>query len=693
MGTVNKMDKKNFFKKKPAAKNSGGKKPAKKAPTTRAGRIMRGPLLWIIVAILGVSIFGQITSAGNRYTEIGTSQALDAIAQSKVESALLIDKSQKLQLILKPGSLINGSSKVEASYVIRQEPTIVDALTGNPPVKGWNVDVPKQSLFVSFLFSIAPILLIGFLFFFLMSNAQGGNKVFSFGKSRAKLQDNDVPQNTFADVAGADEAIAELEEIKDFLANPPKYALLGAKIPKGVLLYGPPGTGKTLLARAVAGEAQVPFYSISGSDFVEMFVGVGAARVRDLFAQAKANAPAIVFVDEIDAVGRQRGAGMGGGHDEREQTLNQLLVEMDGFESGGQVILIAATNRPDVLDPALLRPGRFDRQIAVDRPDLKGREEILKVHAKTKPLSDEVELLSYARRTPGFTGADLANVLNEAALLAAREGKKVISNLQIDEAIDRVMAGPQRKSRIMSDDERRVTAYHEAGHALVAHALPHTDPVHKITIMPRGRALGYTMVLPDDDRYSTTRNQLLDQLAYSLGGRAAEELIFHDPSTGASNDIEKATALARAMVTQYGMTEAIGAIKLGTDASEPFMGRDYGHQRDFSESVAAKVDAEIRNLIENAHQEAFDILVDNRETLDAMVLQLLESETLNKEEISAIFTKVNSWPKRPAWTGSDTRIPSQQPPVAVPERIVVEPAITKKPSRVKKSAKKDGSDE
>ena len=687
------MDTKNLFKKKAPAKSTGDKKNVKKAPTTRAGRIMRGPLFWIVVAILAVSIFGQITSAGNRYTEIDTSQALDEISQSKVESALLIDKSQKLQLILKPGSLIKGSSKVEASYVIRQEPTIVDALTGNPPAKGWNVDVPKQSLFVSFLFSIAPILLIGFLFFFLMSNAQGGNKVFSFGKSRAKLQDNDVPQNTFADVAGADEAIAELEEIKDFLANPPKYALLGAKIPKGVLLYGPPGTGKTLLARAVAGEAKVPFYSISGSDFVEMFVGVGAARVRDLFAQAKANAPAIVFVDEIDAVGRQRGAGMGGGHDEREQTLNQLLVEMDGFESGGQVILIAATNRPDVLDPALLRPGRFDRQIAVDRPDLKGREEILKVHAKTKPLSDEVELITYARRTPGFTGADLANVLNEAALLAAREGKKVISNLQIDEAIDRVMAGPQRKSRIMSDDERRVTAYHEAGHALVAHALPHTDPVHKITIMPRGRALGYTMVLPDDDKYSTTRNQLLDQLAYSLGGRAAEELIFHDPSTGASNDIEKATALARAMVTQYGMTEAIGAIKLGADASEPFMGRDYGHQRDYSESVAAKVDAEIRTLIENAHQEAFDILVENRATLDAMVLQLLEKETLNKEEIAAIFNRVNSWPRRPAWTGSATRIPSQQPPVAVPERIVVEPIVAKKPSRVKKSSKKDGADE
>ena len=685
------MEKKNPLKKKPGNKATKDKKAAKKVPTTRAGRIVRGPLFWIVVAILGVTIFGQISSVGNRYTEIGTSQALDAIAQSKVESALVIDRSQKLQLILKPGQLIEGSSKVESSYVARQEPTIIDSLTGNPPPKGWNVSVPKQSLFVSFLFTIFPILLIGFLFFFLMSNAQGGNKVFSFGKSRAKLQDNDVPQNTFADVAGADEAIAELEEIKDFLANPAKYALLGAKIPKGVLLYGPPGTGKTLLARAVAGEAKVPFYSISGSDFVEMFVGVGAARVRDLFTQAKANAPAIIFVDEIDAVGRQRGAGMGGGHDEREQTLNQLLVEMDGFETGGQVILIAATNRPDVLDPALLRPGRFDRQIAVDRPDLKGREEILKVHAKTKPLSDEVELLNYARRTPGFTGADLANVLNEAALLAAREEKKVISNLQIDEAIDRVMAGPQRKSRIMSDDERRVTAYHEAGHALVAHALPHTDPVHKITIMPRGRALGYTMVLPDDDKYSTTRNQLLDQLAYSLGGRAAEELIFHDPSTGASNDIEKATALARAMVTQYGMTEAIGAIKLGSDASEPFMGRDYGHQRDYSENIAAKVDGEIRKLIENAHQEAFDILVENRATLDAMVLQLLEKETLNKEEIAAIFAKVNSWPRRPSWTGSSTRIPSQQPPVAVPERLIVKPAAEKKPSRVKKSTNKESS--
>ena len=662
-------------------------KPGPKKQLTRSQRILRGPLFWIIAAIIAVTVFGQITNAGNQYTQIKTSQALDAISKSDVESAVLVDKEQKLRLDLKPGKTINGSSKVVASYVVRQEPTVIDALTGNPPAKGWTVDVPKQSLLVSFLFSFAPILLIGLLFFFMMSQAQGGGgKVFSFGRSRAKLQDPDVPQTTFADVAGADEAIAELREIKDFLANPPKYAAIGAKIPKGVLLYGPPGTGKTLLARAVAGEAGVPFYSISGSDFVEMFVGVGAARVRDLFAQAKLHAPAIVFVDEIDAVGRQRGAGMGGGHDEREQTLNQLLVEMDGFEANGSVILIAATNRPDVLDPALLRPGRFDRQIAVDRPDLKGREEILKVHAKGKPLAKDVELVSYARRTPGFTGADLANVLNEAALLTAREEKKVISHAELDEAIDRVMAGPQRKSRIMSDDERRVTAYHEAGHALVAYALPHTDPVHKITIMPRGRALGYTMVLPDDDKYSTTRNQLLDQLAYSLGGRAAEELIFHDPSTGASNDIEKATALARAMVTQYGMTEAIGAIKLGSDTSEPFMGRDFGHQRDYSENVAAIVDAEIRKLIENAHHEAYELLVENRVTLDAMVLALLEKETLNKDEISKIFKKIKKRNNRPAWTGSAMRIPSQVPPVDVPARIESTPEeVKKRTTRAKKS--------
>jgi len=476
--------------KKPTKKSFSSKNTSKK-PASTGSKIFRGPLFWIIAAIFAVTVFGQISSAGNKYTQIETSQAIDAITQSKVLSAELVDKDQKIRLILTPGNTINGDSKVESFYVARQEPTLVDALTANPPSKGWNVKVPSQSLLISFLFSIVPFLLIGFLFFWMMSQAQGGNKVFQFGKSRAKLQDNDVPKTTFKDVAGADEALAELDEIKDFLAKPEKYAPLGAKIPKGVLLFGPPGTGKTLLARAVAGEAGVPFYSISGSDFVEMFVGVGAARVRDLFTQAKANAPAIVFIDEIDAVGRQRGAGMGGGHDEREQTLNQLLVEMDGFEENSKVILIAATNRPDVLDPALLRPGRFDRQIAVDRPDLKGREAILQVHAKGKPLSDEVKLVDYARRTPGFTGADLANVLNEAALLSAREDKSAIGNPELDEAIDRVMAGPQRKSRLMSDDERRVTAYHEAGHALVAHALPHTDPVHKVTISTQQLVINY----------------------------------------------------------------------------------------------------------------------------------------------------------------------------------------------------------
>jgi cell division protease FtsH len=403
-----------------------------------------------------------------------------------------------------------------------------------------------------------------------------------------------------------------------------------------------------------------------------MFVGVGASRVRDLFNQAKENAPAIIFIDEIDAVGRQRGAGLGGGHDEREQTLNQLLVEMDGFEGNGQVIMIAATNRPDVLDPALLRPGRFDRQIPVDRPDLKGRIAILKVHAKNKPMAKAVDLEEIAKRTPGFTGADLANVVNEAALLTARLNGKIITNEAMDEAIDRVMAGPQRKSRLMTEEERLITAYHEGGHALVAAALPHTDPVHKITIMPRGRALGYTMILPDEDRYATTRNQMLDQLAYSLGGRAAEELIFHDPTTGASNDIEKATNLARAMVTQYGMTERIGAIKLGTNSSEPFLGRDYTHQRDYSEEVAGIVDEEIRVLINQAHQEAYEILVANRAVLDKLVVVLLEKETILKDEIDEIFKELNRRPNRPAWTGSVNRIPSELPPVSAKKDSVEE---------------------
>ncbi|MFM8627532.1 MAG: ATP-dependent zinc metalloprotease FtsH, partial [Candidatus Nanopelagicus sp.] len=577
------------------------KKPAKNSPAS-VRKIFRGPLFWIIAALVAVSIFGQISATGEEYKKVETSAILNEISLNNVKSALVIDRDQKVQVILKDGEFVDGSAKIEASYVAGQEALIVELLTSNPPSAGWDIKVPKQSLFVSLLFSILPILLIIFLLLLFMGGGQGG-RVLSFGRSRAKLQNKEMPTNTFIDVAGSDEAVAELREIKDFLASPDKYKAIGAKIPKGVLLYGPPGTGKTLLARAVAGEAKVPFYSISGSEFVEMFVGVGASRVRDLFAQAKQNAPAIVFVDEIDAVGRQRGAGLGGGNDEREQTLNQLLVEMDGFEANGQVILIAATNRPDVLDPALLRPGRFDRQISVDRPDLKGRAAILAVHSKNKPVAKDVDLESYAKRTPGFTGADLANVLNEAALLAARQERKVIKNTDIDEAIDRVMAGPQKVSRLMTEEERRITAYHEGGHALVAHALPHTDPVHKVTIMPRGRALGYTMVLPDEDRYAVTRNQMLDQLAYTMGGRAAEELIFHDPTTGASNDIEKATNLARAMVTQYGMTQRLGAIKLGISDSQPFLGRDYGHQRDYSESIAAVVDSEIRELIENAHQE------------------------------------------------------------------------------------------
>jgi len=668
--------------KKPKLPNRLPNKPGSRQPV----RMTRRPLFWILVAIAAVTIFGQISSSGNQFTKVNTSDAMAAITRGDVEAATIVDRDQVIRLILKPGIAVEGATQVEASYLTGQEPILVDLLSANPPPKDWDVTVPRTNIFVSILFTLGPILLLFFLLLFFLGQSQGGSRVFSFGRSRAKLHSNEVPQVTFSDVAGADEAIEEFREIKDFLASPKKYQEIGAKIPKGVLLFGPPGTGKTLLARAVAGEAKVPFYSISGSDFVEMFVGVGAARVRDLFKQAKENSPSIIFVDEIDAVGRHRGAGLGGGHDEREQTLNQLLVEMDGFEPHDQVILIAATNRPDILDPALLRPGRFDRQIGIDRPDVKGREAIMKVHAKGKPLEKDIDLLAIARRTPGFTGADLANVLNEAALLTARENRKIISRDDVDEAIDRVMAGPQRKSRLMSEEERRVTAYHEGGHALVAHALPHTDPVHKITIMPRGHALGYTMVLPDEDKYSTTRNQMLDQLAYTMGGRAAEELVFHDPTTGASNDIEKATALARAMVTQYGMTEKLGAIKLGTSDSAPFLGRDYGHQRDYSEDIASAVDQEIRSLIEGAHQEAYDILVENRSILDALVEELMDKETLHKEEIEVIFKHVAARPKRPAWTGSAERIPSRVPPVAIKKKAEVK---EEKPKRKKKSAPSD----
>ncbi|MHB1165004.1 MAG: ATP-dependent zinc metalloprotease FtsH [Candidatus Nanopelagicales bacterium] len=628
-------------------------------------KLLRGPIFWIVLAVLFVLIGSSFVSNIGAPTQVDTSQAITEIQAGNVDTATIVDRDQILDLILKDGSKAR-SSYVDGQGVKLQEMLQAKADDGALP-GGYNVVVPTESVLVTLLISLIPIALIVLLFFFLMSQMQGGgSRLMNFGKSKAKLVSKDMPQTTFADVAGAEEAVEELQEIKDFLADPAKFQAVGAKIPKGVLLYGPPGTGKTLLARAVAGEAGVPFFSISGSDFVEMFVGVGASRVRDLFTQAKESAPAIIFVDEIDAVGRHRGAGLGGGHDEREQTLNQMLVEMDGFDVNANVILIAATNRPDILDPALLRPGRFDRQIAVERPDLNGRYAVLKVHATGKPMAPEVDLRAVARRTPGFTGADLANVLNEAALLTARTSGQVIDDAALDEAIDRVIAGPQKRTRVMDDLEKKITAYHEAGHALVAAALPGNDPVHKITIMPRGRALGYTMVLPDQDKYSTTRSQMLNQLAYMLGGRAAEELIFHDPTTGASNDIEKATAVARAMVTQYGMTERLGAIRYGQEQNEVFLGRDMGHIRDYSEEVAAAIDEEVRAFIEAAHQEAYDILVANRDVLDAMVLALLDRETLDKSEIEEIFTELELREVRPAWTGSARRRPDERGPVLTP---------------------------
>ncbi|WP_405991722.1 ATP-dependent zinc metalloprotease FtsH [Streptomyces sp. NBC_00986] len=638
-------------------------------------RYFRGPVMWIVLAVLAVVVLMQVVGSSGGYKAVDTGQVVQAINDNKVESAKITTGDEStIKVTLKDGVKVEGSSKIQASYIGDQGVDLAATLQTKYQDKqipdGYTVSPTKQNAFVGILLSLLPFVLIVVVFLFLMNQMQGGgSRVMNFGKSKAKLITKDTPKTTFADVAGSDEAVEELHEIKEFLQEPAKFQAVGAKIPKGVLLYGPPGTGKTLLARAVAGEAGVPFYSISGSDFVEMFVGVGASRVRDLFEQAKANAPAIVFVDEIDAVGRHRGAGLGGGHDEREQTLNQLLVEMDGFDVKGGVILIAATNRPDILDPALLRPGRFDRQIAVDRPDMQGRLEILKVHQKGKPVAPDVDLSAVARRTPGFTGADLSNVLNEAALLTARGNRKLIDNFMLDEAIDRVVAGPQKRTRIMSDKEKKITAYHEGGHALVAAASPNSDPVHKITILSRGRALGYTMVLPEEDKYSTTRNEMLDQLAYMLGGRAAEELVFHDPTTGAANDIEKATATARAMVTQYGMTERLGAIKFGGDNTEPFLGREMSHPRDYSEEVAALVDEEVKKLIENAHNEAWEILVENRDVLDALVLQLLEKETLNKEQIAEVFAPIVRRPARPSWTGSSRRTPSTRPPVLSPKEL------------------------
>jgi len=501
----------------------------------------------------------------------------------------------------------------------------------------FKTDPQKSSVWMSLLSTFAPILLMIVFFIFLMNQMQGGgSKVMSFGKSRAKRMTIDQPKITFKDVAGVDEAVEELQEIKEFLENPKRFQSLGARIPKGVLLFGPPGTGKTLLARAVAGEAGVPFFSISGSDFVEMFVGVGASRVRDLFDQAKQNQPCIIFIDEIDAVGRHRGAGLGGGHDEREQTLNQLLVEMDGFEANESIIIMAATNRPDILDPALLRPGRFDRQIVVDRPDREGRKAILAVHTRGKPLGPDVDLDTLAAQTPGFTGADLANLVNEAALLAARRRKRIIEMEEFDEAVLRVIAGPEKKSRILSEEEKLITAYHETGHALVAHYLPHADPVHKISIISRGQALGYTITLPTEDRFMVKKKEIIDKLSHMLAGRVAEEIRFDDITTGAANDLQRATETARRMITQYGMSENLGPLTFGHDPAQPFVGRDYGMGQEYSDETAEKIDAEIRRVVDEAYNRAYQILTEHREELDKISLLLMEKETIDRQEFEAL---------------------------------------------------------
>ncbi|WP_043513111.1 MULTISPECIES: ATP-dependent zinc metalloprotease FtsH [unclassified Actinoplanes] len=636
-------------------------------------RFFRRPVVWIILVIIGVVALSSFFTSGPSYQRVDTSVALDRLNQPGIEKVVQKDKEQTLQIDLKNPEQFNGksTSKIETQYPYEVTSDVwkaVQQAKDAQRISGTiNATVSGDNILLSLLINLLPIAILVVLLLLFMSQMQGGgSRVLNFGKSKAKMITKDTPKTTFADVAGADEAVEELHEIKDFLQNPAKYQALGAKIPKGVLLFGSPGTGKTLLARAVAGEAGVPFYSISGSDFVEMFVGVGASRVRDLFEQAKSNAPAIVFVDEIDAVGRHRGAGMGGGHDEREQTLNQLLVEMDGFDTKGGVILIAATNRPDILDPALLRPGRFDRQIPVDNPDMEGRKAILRVHAKGKPFTPDVDLDSVARRTPGFSGADLANVINEAALLTARHEKRAISNEYLEEAIDRVIAGPERRTRAMSDKEKKITAYHEGGHALVAYALPHSAPVHKVTILPRGRSLGHTLVLPTEDKYTQTRAEMIDTLAYALGGRAAEELVFHEPTTGAGNDIEKASGLARAMVTQYGMSSKLGAVKYGTSGDEPFMGRNMGHEKDYSDAVAADIDSEVRALIELAHDEAWEILVEYRDVLDNMVLELMEKETITQDDMNRICARVQKRPPMSPFNGFGKRLPSEAPPVLTP---------------------------
>lgn len=589
----------------------------------RLNKFFRNVSFYLLIIIIAISIIDYYSSKTTNKQEIIYTQFLRQVDEQKVEKVTIVENTIR-------GKLKDGT---EFTTVTPDDPTLINTLRAK------NIEIkaeqpPQPPWWTTIFSSILPMLLLIGVWFFIMQQTQGGgNRVMSFGKSRAKLHSDEKIKVTFKDVAGADEAKQELEEVVEFLKHPKKFNDLGARIPKGVLLFGPPGTGKTLLARAVAGEAGVPFFSISGSDFVEMFVGVGASRVRDLFEQAKKNAPCIVFIDEIDAVGRQRGAGLGGGHDEREQTLNQLLVEMDGFGVNEGIIIIAATNRPDILDPALLRPGRFDRQIVVDRPDVRGREEILKVHVKGKPLAKEVDLDVLARRTPGFTGADLSNLVNEAALLAARRNKKRVEMGEMEEAVERVVAGPERKSRVISDKEKRLTAYHEAGHALVGMLLDHTDPVHKVSIIPRGRAGGYTLMLPKEDRYYATRSELLAQLKVFLGGRVAEAVVLNEISTGAQNDIERATELVRKMICEYGMSETMGPIAFGKKQEQVFLGRDISRDRNYSEEVAHSIDKEVRKMMEEAYTGVETILRENIDQLHVIAAALIEKETLEAEEL------------------------------------------------------------
>ena len=628
----------------------------------------RPSLGWVLVPLIVLLVGGWFLWQTNQPRSVTTSEGLALISGDTVEQVVLNEGTQQVNLTLTENYVhqstggddktVDLGKRVYFTYSYVQTKDILDTVAAKAPAKGWNAVRPQSGALGAIIQLLIPLLILMGAFYFVMRSMSGSRMMGGFTQSRAKEFNQERPDVTFADVAGEDEAVEELEEIREFLASPDKFHKVGARIPRGVLLYGPPGTGKTLLAKAVAGEANAPFFSISGSEFMELYVGVGASRVRELFERAKKNAPAIIFVDEIDAVGRHRGSGIGGGNDEREQTLNQLLVEMDGFDERANIILIAATNRPDILDPALLRPGRFDRQIAVEAPDLKGREAILKVHAQGKPLTAQVDLRQIAKRTPGFTGADLANVLNEAALLTARSNMQFIDERAIDEAIDRVIAGPQKRTRVMNDHDKAVTAYHEAGHALAAAALNYTDPVTKVTILPRGRALGYTMVMPTEDRFNKTRNQLLDDLVYGMGGRVAEEIVFRDPSTGPANDIQQATKTARAMVTDYGMSDRIGMVKLGDADTEAFGHGSREAPRSFSDETAAIIDEEVRRLLDNAMREAWRILSENRGVLDTLASRLLEEETLDEAQLREIFKDVIKAPERPVWNyQSDAAVP------------------------------------